>query len=277
MIFSDLTINEDVPMDKPFQYVHQDDYKEAFDKVTQAVNKGASYFSEFRIYHGKTKELRFISVQAEVIWKDKKPHKLVGVIKDNTATKRLEIKLKTKNDNFRHILDNLNAGFWMRESVDGKVIYASEGIEDILKVPLTKLVKQPDCWREMILPVHRKEVSEAFDVLRNGERIQIKYQIKSGDGTIKWVLEQSIPKVNSEGKIMNLFGMVTDVTAEVEMQEKLKYLAMHDTLTALPNQQNIYEKLDTICEKKMEPFVVLYLDLDRFHIINHSFIGVSDW
>lgn len=261
---------DEVPMNKPFQYVHPDDYKLAYQLVNRAVSTGTSYVSEFRIYQGKTNEIHYIRVQADAIWKDNKPDRIVGVIRDYTQQKRLEIELETTNNNLRNIFDNLNVGFWMRESIDGKITFASKGLEGILQIPLTKLYEKPDCWKDMILPGHRNEVFDKFKLLLVGKRIQIKYRIKSGDGKTKWVLEQTIPRVDNEGRITHLFGMVADITAEVEMQEQLNYYATHDILTTLPNQRSLYGKLEAICGNDKNRFAILYLDLDRFNVINNS-------
>src|SRR5699024_532381 len=108
-------ITEDIPMETPFNVVHPDDYQLALDKVNQAVNKGIDYVSEFRIHHGKTSEIRYIRTQAEVLWRDNRPYKLVGVVKDYTEEKQLELKFENQNEELRQFYDNINAGFWMRE------------------------------------------------------------------------------------------------------------------------------------------------------------------
>src|SRR5699024_2869296 len=192
------------------------------------------------------------------------------IIKDITKQKLLESQLETTNKNLKYIFDHLNGGIWMRESIDGKIKYASKGMEEILKTPLEELFANPDAWKEMILPVHRAEVFDKYKLLEKGERIQIKFRINDGDGTTKWVLEQTIPRVNDQGEVIDLFGMITDISPEVEMNDKLKFLATHHSITALPNQRSLYEKLDTICKDTTKPFSVLYLDLDRFNIINDS-------
>ncbi|MFA1822258.1 EAL domain-containing protein [Virgibacillus oceani] len=261
---------DDISMDQPFQLVHPDDYQDAYQKVALAVSKGTSYVSEFRIYHGKTNEIRYITVKADAVLKDKKAYKLVGVIRDFTTQKQLENKISSTNENFKHIFDNLNTGIWMRESIDGKVVHASKGLEQILQSPISKLYKEPDFWKEMILPEHRKEVFDAYKLLQKGESINIKYRINSGDGTTKWVAEQTVPSVNNEGAVVSLFGMVADITPEMEMQQKLKLYATHDTLTLLPNQRSLYEKVDTLCENDKNQFALFYIDLDRFNVINDS-------
>ncbi|MFD1849081.1 EAL domain-containing protein [Oceanobacillus bengalensis] len=258
-----------LPMNSTYELVHPDDYGTTWDIMSESLQKGTGYTADFRIHHGKTMQVRYLRVQAETIRKNEKPYKLVGVIKDNTEQKLLELKLTETNNRLIHIYDNLSIGIWMREKIDGNIVFASKGIEDILQIPLEKLYKEPDYWMNMILHSHRQEVFKAFKRLRNGERIQVKYRIKSGDGKTKWLAEETIPWVDENGEITNLFGMVIDISSEIEMQERLQYIASYDSLTALPNQKTLYEKIDKLCENN-QPFALLYLDLDRLNVINDS-------
>nr|WP_106782342.1 EAL domain-containing protein [Lysinibacillus timonensis] len=54
-----------------------------------------------------------------------------------------------------------------------------------------------------------------------------------------------------------------------EYEEKLKHLAYYDELTQLPNQRSLYERLDQDCKNDV-PFALMYLDIDRFNMINDS-------
>src|SRR5699024_3818255 len=139
------------------------------------------------------------------------------IIKDITKQKLLESQLETTNKNLKYIFD------------------------------------KHDDWKEMILQVRQDEVFDKYKLLENDERIQIKFRINDGDGTTKWVLEQSIHRVNDQGEVINLFGMITDISPEVEMNDKLKFLATHHSITALPNQRSLNEKLDTICKDTTKP------------------------
>ncbi|MGJ9457966.1 EAL domain-containing protein [Oceanobacillus sp. CF4.6] len=190
-------------------------------------------------------------------------------MKDDTVQKRLENDLKSNNENYRYTFDNLSAGIWMKDYTTGQVNYASKAVEDILHTSKKELYNDASIWENMIDPKHRTDVFVKQHLLKKGESIKHKYQINAGDGTTKWVYDQTIPRFNEHGDIESLFGMLVDITPEIEMHQRLDYLSMHDPLTKLPNQQSIYEKIDRLCENN-EPFALLYLDIDRFNIINDS-------
>ena len=75
--------------------------------------------------------------------------------------------------------------------------------------------------------------------------------------------------------IMEIFAVRAG--AELERQavmEKLSYESLHDPLTRLPNRTYVNQRLSAACQHLKHhpehPFVVLFMDLDRFKVINDS-------
>lgn len=257
-----------IPMTKPFQLVHPDDFDEALKKVQQAL-KGENYFSEYRIYHGKTNEIRYLKTKAEVIYIDKKPYKLLGMIQDNTVEKKLEKELITINNRFKQIYDHLSSGIWMKEYASNKLNFISKGAEKIFNLSLDELYADETIWQTTIHPDDQEVVFNRQKDLLTGKSIKHRYRIITHDGETKWVFDQTIPWFNSDNKLIQLFGVIVDITSEMEMHEELVYHATHDILTNLPNQRSISEKITELIDKK-SPFALFYLDLDRLAHINDS-------
>lgn len=262
-----------IHMDDPYNLVHPHDYEHAYEKIREAIIFGKNYTNQFRIYHGKTQEIKHIKVHAEVLYENERPHKIVGVVKDITHQIQLEDQLLKQNENYKNIFNNLSSGIWVRESIGGNFLFASKGLEKILGIPNSKLYNNPKIWYEMIHPNSISQLDGAMETLAAGENFQTIYQFISGSGKIKWLLEEVVPEIDSTGEISNVFGLVTDITHEIELKEQLDYLSNFDPLTGLPNQKSLFEQLDNLC-KYNERFAVLCLDLDRFNIINDS-LGYS--
>ncbi|HEY4599890.1 MAG TPA: EAL domain-containing protein [Cerasibacillus sp.] len=250
-------------------YFHPDDFEETYKQINKSIQQGADLTTSFRISHGKTRQLRYMKVQAQILYKDNRPEKLVGVIKDYTEQKQLENNLICSSKNHQHIFDHLDAAIWMKEYPSGEILFLSKGLEDLFAVSREKVVGHTFKWEEMIYPDDLHSVAAKQSDLLLGKEINHTYRIISGDGTMKWVLDQTIPKLNDQGEVTHLFGMLTDITAEVETKEQLHYLANYDSLTSLPNHKSIRERLRKLC-KGTSPFALMCVEVDNFQQINHA-------
>jgi len=79
----------------------------------------------------------------------------------------------------------------------------------------------------------------------------------------------------TDDEIGNLTDAFNEMIQQIESAEKkLHYQAFHDSLTALPNRALLIERLERSIEQaKRYPeykFAILYIDLDRFKLINDS-------
>lgn len=65
-------------------------------------------------------------------------------------------------------------------------------------------------------------------------------------------------------------GRITDITALKLFNEQLKYKAQHDSLTDLLNRQTFLQLVEASRTESQGQFILLYLDLDRFKLINDT-------
>jgi len=196
--------------------------------------------------------------------------KNVAITDINTDMPPIDEKsIENEISNFQYIFDHLTSGIWLREKLDGDLVYASKGFEEILNLPLTKIYKTPSLRYQMVHPQYKKEVTANFQSVAQGKTVQMLYPITDGKRQKKWLLEQIIPRVDNAGTVTQIFGMITDVTHEMDIEEKLNFLANYDSLTRLPNQKSLFEMLDNNCRERTT-FALLYLDIDRFYVINNS-------
>jgi diguanylate cyclase len=71
-----------------------------------------------------------------------------------------------------------------------------------------------------------------------------------------------------KGSISNVNVLVKDITETIEAREKIQYLAYHDPLTSLPNRRYFMDKLESYTKIKDSKFTLMFLDVDRFKVIN---------
>jgi diguanylate cyclase (GGDEF)-like protein len=70
------------------------------------------------------------------------------------------------------------------------------------------------------------------------------------------------------------YGVARDITRRKKAEKLITYQAYHDLLTNLPNRAMLRDRLDLAikqAERTNETLILMFLDLDRFKLINDSF------
>ncbi|WP_226682644.1 sensor domain-containing protein [Sutcliffiella horikoshii] len=117
-----------------------------------------------------------------------------------------------------------------------------------------------------------ERVANHFFQALNGVEQNYEIELVERDGEEKTYLIKHIPIV-IDGVRTGVFGIGRDITAQKKAEEKVAYLAYYDPATALPNRQNFHESLKVKLEeskKSKEKLAVLFIDFDRFKLINDS-------
>lgn len=131
--------------------------------------------------------------------------------------------------------------------------------------------------KECILhrPVHTLQPMGPYisDVLRNGQKYE-DIQIEIAESNLVCLFD-AFPLYDEHKLLIGAFGQFRDITERYEAQEKYNYLANHDELTGLPNRRFYKERAIALLQKAKDegsndPIAFIYLDLDRFKIVNDT-------
>ncbi len=97
------------------------------------------------------------------------------------------------------------------------------------------------------------------------------FKIRRKDGEVRW-LDYSAAAIEYQGRPATL-GAAFDITERKRADEHIKSLAYHDALTGLPNRLLFNDRLSLAvaqAHRYQQKLAVLFLDLDRFKVINDS-------
>jgi diguanylate cyclase (GGDEF)-like protein/PAS domain S-box-containing protein len=101
----------------------------------------------------------------------------------------------------------------------------------------------------------------------------IEFQVKS-DGADQYWRISGRPIHDDAGASTGFVGTVRDITAEKEAKNQIIHLAHRDTLTGLFNRASFTERLENsvrTLERYGTPFTLLFLDLDKFKLVNDTY------
>ena len=94
------------------------------------------------------------------------------------------------------------------------------------------------------------------------------------DGTYRWVLSRGIAIRDAGGTAYRMAGSQTDISDRKLIEDQLLHDVLHDKLTGLPNRTLFCNRLEFAIGRTKRPgdyfYAVLFLDVDRFKIVNDS-------
>ncbi|MBC8999013.1 EAL domain-containing protein [Pseudomonas sp. N40(2020)] len=137
------------------------------------------------------------------------------------------------------------------------------------------LVGSPNWAQALIHPDDQANVDAAMARVldRHASGATIEFRLRTGQGTWRWVENRYIPVRDHDGRLLEVEGIILDITERRLVEDKLALLARSDGLTGLTNRATLIERLHqafAAARRGAMPFAVFYLDLDHFKRINDT-------
>ncbi|GAB4350451.1 MAG: hypothetical protein Kow006_13250 [Gammaproteobacteria bacterium] len=111
---------------------------------------------------------------------------------------------------------------------------------------------------------------ELWTTLLRGEPFRALFANRNREGEIFYEEKSINPLQDASGRITHFIATGRDVTEERRAAERLEHLSRHDPLTGLPNRTQFTDRLQQLSARWEREFAVLFLDLDRFKVVNET-------
>ncbi len=195
-----------------------------------------------------------------------------GLVRDITGRKQTEEALRESEYKLRTLVTSMSEGLTQVNN------------EEVIEFVNDRLCEMTGYERDELLGKVTLEIffDEEGRKLLEGENRQrhkgitgqYEIRLKKKSGEMLWVLIGGSPIVNADGKVTGTLGVFTDITERKRAEEQLLHDAFHDGLTGLANRALFMDHLRmTIKRSKSRhsnPYAVLFLDFDRFKVVNDS-------
>lgn len=213
------------------------------------------------LYHRERRELIWLAVTAVPQFPPggDRPHQVFALFSNVTALKR-------DSALFDRAQALANIGGWEWDAGRDRLYLTFEAARIIGR---DAEPKQIDDLLECLLPLDRHRLRNALErTLAGGRGIDMELQGMRADGNGFWV--RAMGDASAADPVRQvLTGTLQDITERKHEEEQLRIQARSDPLTGLLNRDAVQAEL----ERRLDiyphsPLAVLYIDLDRFKVVN---------
>ena len=172
--------------------------------------------------------------------------------------------------------------YQFRMRADGRSCfpYISSRIREILPVSPQDLAKDAG---PLLSRIHADDLSSVYSSMRvSAHRLlpwRAQFRVRYTSGAYRWCEGQSTPEKEKDGSVV-WYGYLVDIQDWKDAQDRMTHMALHDTLTGLPNRILFEDRAGQIlveAQREQRAFALVFIDLDHFKPINDTLgHGIGD-
>ena len=197
----------------------------------------------------------------------------IAIKQDVTSRKAAEEALRRAEQKYRSIFENAPIGIF-QATPEGRPIVVNRALAHMhgYDSPEQLLAEVSNVGHQLFVdPTVLQEVARLLEkdhVLRG-----IEVEVYGKDGSKRWLSASLQAVSDADGKVVLHEGMVEDITVRKAAEKQAQFLSFYDVLTGLPNRTLLRDRILMAllnARQRGEKVALLFLDLDRFKIINDS-------
>ncbi len=190
----------------------------------------------------------------------------------STEIARAEV-LRESEERYQNLYDFAPDGYFSI-TADGTFKSVNQSGAEFLGYRKEELINQSG-W-STIYEADREQIRQWINSIFSEKLVTSEIELRKvrKDGSFVWVRQRSQLLLDEDGTPTELRMIFSDITERKQAEEALRQNAFYDALTGLPNRVLFMDRLGQAVEyaKRHEDylFAVIFLDLDRFKVINDS-------
>lgn len=206
-----------------------------------------------------------------------KDQQVVGFISigiDVTERKRALDDLRVTREFLHNIVEHIPAIIFVKDAINLSYVLINEAAERYYGKPRSEMLGRNAASVFGKTDADRITSSDRRVLETRAELVMGEHEIRTPAGSPRTVTTRRLPILDDAGEPRYIVGVINDVTERCRAENRIVYLAYHDSLTGLGNRAAFNDRIETTIETSAaleQSFAVLYIDLDRFKEINDAY------
>jgi diguanylate cyclase (GGDEF)-like protein/PAS domain S-box-containing protein len=256
--------------------VHPDD-RGTVDQAIEGCRRNGSVRFRYRIARASDGEMRWFDSRCSGVFEDGKLVRLLGTVADVTEQVVAEAEVAEATAFQQAVIaaspdytfiSNLETGAFVYGSRDRDMLGRSAEQTEAMGPAVIEALVHPEDQ-----PTLRALNARACELM-DGEVLQVRYRLRHVDGQWHWFSRHVVPfRRDKDGNVVEVLGVLRDITDVVRAEERLAHDALHDALTGLPNRALLLDRLGAALARSARDgshVAVLFCDLDGFKHVNDT-------
>ena len=198
-----------------------------------------------------------------------KPNQELAAIRKSLAEKHRIIQLLLESENrYRDLVETSHDLIWTTDA-EGRFTYLNGASYDIFGLGPKDLIGR--CVFDFEAGAAHISNRRFLALLkRHGEVKNYVTHVVTAKRDDRWIGINARVVLDDNGAMLGIRGTARDITEQHLATQRIEHLAMHDTLTDLPNRHCLQRTIETALESSGVG-ALLFLDVDHFKYVNDNF------
>lgn len=152
-------------------------------------------------------------------------HIIVAIASDVTERNKVMAELRSSDERFRQIAENIREVFWISDPANNQTLYISPAYQQIWQRTCESAYASPSAWLEAVHEDDRERVSAAVKQRQLQGTYDEVYRIVRPDGSQRWVHEQAFPIRDQAGRVHRVVGVADDISERKHAEDQFRKVA----------------------------------------------------